>query len=343
MPDKYKAVWLSHSSINNYEKCPRLYYLANVYKDKKTNNKITIVTPHMSLGSAVHMVLEPLMKIKNEERKNVNLLSKYKDVWNMFTGEKGGFATLPNNEISEEEKTFYEKGELMLRNVQNNFNTNNSIVDNSNEFILNKKSIRQSLYYKGDMIPNIIISQKENIILCGSIDWIVYEVKVVPEGNSVVEITVLDFKTGKNEESDESRQLPIYKILFEGLQNKWKVNRYAYYYLLNDEIKYKDWNDNINTDKNLDGNKGIDNVCQNIIDEAIKIGIEIREKRYVCKWSADKSYIEDYKVRPDVESNFKCRKGDGGCRDCAPYEAIINGKAKYVGIGTYGQDAYIIV
>ena len=328
MPDKYKAIWLSHSSISNYEKCPRLYYLANIYKDKKTNNKIAVVTPHMSLGSAVHMVLEPLMEIKSEERKNVNLISKYEEVWKKFTGEKGGFATLLDGNITEEEKSFYEKGKTMLSNVQNNFNNKNSTISNSNEFILNKKSIRQTLYYKGDMIPNIVISQKENIILCGSIDWIVYD---------VTEITVLDFKTGKNEESDESRQLPIYKILFEGLQNKWKVTRYAYYYLLSNEIKYKNW------ENNVDNSKGIDSICQNIIDEAIKIGIEIRDKRYICKWSADKSYIEDYKVRADAESNFKCKKSDSECRDCAPYEAIINGKAKYVGTGTYGQDAYIVV
>jgi len=31
---------------------------------------------------------------------------------------------------------------------------------------------------------------------------------------------VVDFKTGKNEEKEDSRQLPIYKILLDNLQNK---------------------------------------------------------------------------------------------------------------------------
>ncbi len=331
MPDKYKAIWLSHSSISNYEKCPRLYYLANIYKDKGTNNKITIVTPHMSLGSAVHMVLEPLMEIKSEERKNVDLLNKYQKVWESFSGEKGGFKPInktliggvETDIISDEEKEFYKKGKLMIENVQNQLKNANV----SEIFILNKKSIRQSLYYKGNMVPNIVISEKENVILCGSIDWISFEEHGV---------TVLDFKTGRNEESDDSRQLPIYKILFEGLQNKWKVSRYAYYYLLNDEIKYKEWESDL--DKNNKDN--IENICKKIIDEAIKIGVEIRDRRYICKWSHDKKYIDEYKVRPNVENNFKCKKGDGGCRECIPYEKIIKGEAMYVGLSTYGQDAY---
>ena len=77
MPDKYKAIWMSHSSYENYIKCPRLYYLANIYKDPKTKNKISVTSPYIALGVAVHSVLEPLMEIKSEERRNVDLIAKY--------------------------------------------------------------------------------------------------------------------------------------------------------------------------------------------------------------------------------------------------------------------------
>src|ERR1035437_4279352 len=33
--DKFNAVWVSHSSIGDFLKCPRLYYLHNVYKNDK--------------------------------------------------------------------------------------------------------------------------------------------------------------------------------------------------------------------------------------------------------------------------------------------------------------------
>ncbi len=65
----YKAIWLSHSSIGDYEKCPKLYYLHNIYKNKDTGRKIGIVGPYMSLGISVHNVIEALKTFKVDERK----------------------------------------------------------------------------------------------------------------------------------------------------------------------------------------------------------------------------------------------------------------------------------
>ena len=56
--DSFTAVWVSHSSIGDYLKCPRAYYLKNIYKDPKNKKKIGIVNPALSLGSAVHEVVE---------------------------------------------------------------------------------------------------------------------------------------------------------------------------------------------------------------------------------------------------------------------------------------------
>ena len=62
--DPYKATWVSHSSIGDFLKCPRAYYLHNVYKDPGTRRKINIVNPALSLGVAVHEVLEGLARFK---------------------------------------------------------------------------------------------------------------------------------------------------------------------------------------------------------------------------------------------------------------------------------------
>ena len=86
MSDKYKAIWVSHSSMGDFLKCPRLYYLHNVYKDKKTGNKMAIISPHMSLGVAVHNVLENLVNFKTEERFTRDLLADFEENWTKVSG-----------------------------------------------------------------------------------------------------------------------------------------------------------------------------------------------------------------------------------------------------------------
>ena len=66
--DKFKALWLSHSSIGDYLKCPRLYFLRNVYKDPISGHKFTVMTPPLALGQAVHEVVESLSVLPTEER-----------------------------------------------------------------------------------------------------------------------------------------------------------------------------------------------------------------------------------------------------------------------------------
>ena len=78
--DKFKAVWLSHSSIADFLKCPRLYYLRNVYKDPRTGHKFTIMTPPLALGQAVHEVVEGLSILNVEDRFAVSLLEKFETI-----------------------------------------------------------------------------------------------------------------------------------------------------------------------------------------------------------------------------------------------------------------------
>jgi len=100
--DKYEAVWVSHSSIGDFLKCPRAYYLHNVYKSKN-NRKINLVNPSLSLGQVVHETLEDLAKYKAEDRFKKSLLDVFEENWKKVSGKIGGFKTT-EEEIEVEER-----------------------------------------------------------------------------------------------------------------------------------------------------------------------------------------------------------------------------------------------
>lgn len=205
MKDKYTAVWVSHSSIGDYLKCSRSYYLKNVYKDPKSGHKINIMTPPLALGQAVHKVIESLSLLPVEKRFEKSLIDLYEVFWKEVTGELGGFKSV------EEERNIKEKGKRMLQRV----------IDNPGPLLRKTIKMRQDL-------PYFWISEEENIILCGKIDWLEYI-----EGSDSVKI--IDFKTGKYDEDPDSLQLPIYHLLVKNCQSK-KVTGAAYWYLDRDDI-----------------------------------------------------------------------------------------------------------
>jgi len=200
---KYNAVWVSHSSISDFLKCPRLYYLHNVYKNDK-GRKINITSPSLSLGVAVHETLEGLSKYKVEERFLKPLEETFEEEWKKVSGKAGGFKSV------EEENEAKERGKSMILRVAKNPGP------------LANKTIKLKASHN-DMPPNIFLSEEENIILNGKIDWIEY----IPEDDS---IHVIDFKTGKNEEKEGSLQLPIYILLLNNLQKR-KITGASYWYL----------------------------------------------------------------------------------------------------------------
>src|SRR3989339_1938012 len=108
MKDKYSAVWLSHSSITDYLKCPRAYYLKNMYRDPKNNHKIAIMQPALALGQTVHSVLESLSTLAVEDRLKESLITKFEKAWEKISGKKGGFTM-----VDEEEK-FKKRGIEMM-------------------------------------------------------------------------------------------------------------------------------------------------------------------------------------------------------------------------------------
>lgn len=293
--DKYSAVWVSHSSMGDFLKCPRAYFLHNVYKDPKTRRKMAIVSPAMSLGTAVHGVVEGLANFKTEERfqtKNEqgktaprDLLAEYEKEWAKVSGEKGGFKS------AEEEAEWKARGAAMIERVA------------AHPGPLSNKTLKLK-GGKDDMLPNFFLSEDENIILCGKIDWLEH----VPEDDSV---RVLDFKTGKHDESGESLQLPIYLLLLNELQRR-KVSGASYWYLDRE-----------------DDPKPV----------ALPPLAEAREK--VLKVAQEVKSAREKRAKGDKDA-FVCPRGTKGCFACAPYEAILRGEAKALGVGEYNQDLFLI-
>ncbi len=200
MPDKYSATWISHSSLGDFIACPRSYYLKNVYKSPKTGNKMQLISPALVLGQVVHNVLESRSKLVVGERFKQPLLEQYSELWTQFSGKRGGFAD------ASEEQRFKERGEQMLRNVMNNPGP------------LSKLAVKISVD-----LPYYWLSESDEIILCGKIDWLEY----LPEEDGV---RIIDFKTGKHKEKEGSLQLPIYHLLVHNTQQR-KVVDACYWYL----------------------------------------------------------------------------------------------------------------
>ena len=275
MKDKYSAVWVSHSSISDFLKCPQAYYLHNVYRDKATRHKMTLINPSLALGSAVHEVVESLSVLGVEERFREPLWKKFELAWKKISGKKGGFLDTAT------ENHYKEQGLKMLQMIEENPGPLKNLA----------------VKIKSDL-PYFWLSEDDNIILCGKIDWLEY----LKSENA---IHVIDFKTGKHKENSESLQLPIYYLLAENCQNR-PVSKASYWYL--------------GQSKTLDGLKLPDK--KESREKLLKIAKQIKLAR--------------------VLNRFKCPEGEGGCRVCQPYLAVIAGKGEQVGVNDFKQDVYIV-
>lgn len=274
MPDKFSATWISHSSLRDFTQCQRSYYLKNVYKNPKTRRKMQIASPSLSLGQAVHGVLESLSLLPLQERFSKSLIARLNELWPKYSGAIGGFSS--NNQ----EKLFKERAEVMLRRVERNPGP------------LNRLAIK--IKVKNDL-PYYWISPEDELILCGKIDWLEY----LPEEDAV---RIVDFKTGKGREDENSLQLPIYHLLVDKLQHK-KVLDASYWYLEQSD----------------------DPVIKQLPDL-----IEAHDR----VMSLAKKIILARKL-----NHFPCSNGKNGCRYCLPFEAVLRNEAKYLGVSDY-RDVY---
>lgn len=276
--DKYNSVWVSHSSIGDFIKCPRLYFLHNVYKNAK-GRKINITNSALSLGIAVHETLEGLSKHKVQDRFLRPLGEIFEEEWKKVSGKVGGFKSI------EEEMEAKNRGKEMINRVANNPGP------------LLKKTVKLQEGHNG-MPPNFFLSEAEGIILCGKIDWLEY----VEEDDSV---RVIDFKTGRNEESGDSLQLPIYRLLLNALQKR-KVTGASYWYVDKSDVPVPVELPEVESSK----------------ERVLSIARQIKAAR--------------------EKGEFNCPNGEAGCFGCRPFEKILKGEAEYIGLGGYGQEMYMV-
>lgn len=271
--DKYSAVWVSHSSISDWLSCPRAYFLKNVYKNPQTRKKMAIVSPPLSLGQAVHEVIESLSVLTVDRRLEEPLLAKFNQAWEKVKGKQGGFLS------KEEEIRYKERGKEMLGRVERN------------------PGPLKNLAVKIQMeLPYYWLSEKDNIILCGKIDWLEY----LKDEEAV---HIIDFKTGKNEEKEDSLQLPIYYLLVSHTQDR-PVNKVSYWYVDRDNQPVEQ--------KLTDLDKAEEKI--------LKIAKEMKLARQLKR--------------------FKCPHD--GCRNCLPLERILQGEGELVGTDELGREIYIL-
>lgn len=263
----FGAVWLSHSSMSDFNKCPRLYFLRNMYKDPDSGKKIMMVNPYLTLGTLVHDTLESIRYLPRGQRFEKPLTHIFEELWVNAEGKKGGFIS------DAQEKEFKLRGFLMIKRIQDNPGP-----------IANLSTIIKE---KGEMVASMLLSSEHNLVLCGNVDW----VEVLPDGT----LHIIDFKTGKKEESDSSLQLQIYLLLAKN-GNKRQVTKTSYWYLDRDDLPKEV------PIPDLTG----------VTEKLIEDGIKIKEARL----SANQVLLS-------------CKTG--GCRNCLEYEKIIKGEAESVG------------
>lgn len=201
----YSTLWVSFSSISNFLNCPRSYYLKNMYKNPKTGNKMGVVKPALSLGSAVHNVLEPLAKIPIDERFSTDILETFAEEFEKHRGKVGGFLS------DAEFEDCLIRGKSMLTNV----------LDNRTPLLENTYVLQKDLLVGW-------LSRDEDIKVCGKIDWINID-------ENTENLTIIDFKTNKEEDINDL-QLKTYALLLF-LLNKNPVNSLSYWFIdINSEL-----------------------------------------------------------------------------------------------------------
>lgn len=198
-PAKYikNAVFLSYTSINDFLKCPKAYFLKNIYRDSQNNYRLQITSPYISLGATVHDAIH--WYVQNSQTPSfLDINEQFRNFWWKYHGKRGGFAS------SEEEAAFGKRGVKMLENFVANFHK------------LGKSAAPASF-------PKYPLT--ERLVLTGNLDY----VEELPDGT----LHIIDFKTGSKDE-EGPLQLYIYAILAENFYGK-EVSKVSFWYLDRDE------------------------------------------------------------------------------------------------------------
>lgn len=193
------AVFISPSSLGDFNKCPQLYYYRYVYRSLR-GLKIQLINPSLALGSAVHDTLEIYLKFPPTERTKDLLDQKFAFAWANLTGEKGGFVA------ADEEEQYKQRAISMLSRFWTN------------------QHFREAEMAKMPSFPKADLGN--DLILTGKLDWI------EKEGEAY---HLIDFKTGK-EEREDSQQLPIYQVLIGEIFKGAPVKASYWYLDISDEF-----------------------------------------------------------------------------------------------------------
>ena len=158
------------------------------------------MSPPLALGQAIHDLIDSLSVLPVDKRLDISLVKRFDVIWENVTGKKGGFVN------KEEEDSYKARGLEMLKRLE----------EHPGPILKEAIKLKESL-------PYYWLSDEENIILCGKIDWIEYL-----RGKDAV--SIIDFKTGRLTEPEGSLQLPIYLLLATNIQKR-KVDSVNYWYL----------------------------------------------------------------------------------------------------------------
>ncbi len=191
------AIFISYTSLSDFLKCPRSYYLKNLYRDPRTGNRVQIASPYLSLGSTVHDAVKWFLDMGGQLTEE-QLEVKFRNLWLKYHGKRGGFSS------REDEASFGKRGLSILENFYKNWT------------VLGKPA------------PNIHfpkLNLLDNLVLMGNFDY----VEELPDGT----LHVIDFKTGSKDEKD-TLQLDIYAILAEANFSKI-VSKASFWYLDRDD------------------------------------------------------------------------------------------------------------
>lgn len=191
------AIFLSYTSLSDFAKCPKVYFLKNVYRDPRNNYKLQIASPYLTLGSVVHDTIN--WYIDSSQRPTTDQTTKqFRNFWQKYRGKRGGFTSL------EDEASFGKRGLLMLDN-----------------FLSHTENLGKSA--PPVHFPKIVV--EGNVVLTGNMDY----VEELPDRT----LHIIDFKTGTKDEDDPT-QLYLYALLAESYFGK-KVSKISYWYLDRDD------------------------------------------------------------------------------------------------------------
>lgn len=233
-----------------------------------------MISPSMALGQAVHEVIESLSNLPVDKRFTDSINDKFEIAWKKVSGKKGGFT----NEGVENE--FKKRGKAIIDKIRKSPGPLKNL----------------SVKIKMDL-PHYWLSPEDNCILCGKIDWLEY----IPETDSV---HIIDFKTSKYNEDENSLQLPIYYLLVKNCQKR-NATKASYWYVERDDTPIEVLFPDINS----------------AVEKLKKIAREIKLAKTFGK--------------------FKCPH-ENGCYACKPMEAITRGEAVFVGVDEYKHDTFIL-